>query len=136
MITLLGWGKSTLTIEERFNTNVQFGTVGMSRANENAEKLSEWVIGREGKMELDVAFRMSTASQSSIQIQARGWRGDVVNYICEGSETVQPAQSKDQSNSGEKISLSYLYKYVYFNGNYHSHCLLLLHYINYLFNDN
>lgn len=136
MITLLGWGKSTLTIEECFNTDVQFDTVGMSRANWNAEKLSQWVIGKEGKMELDVAFRMSTASQSSIQIQASGWHRDVVNYICEGSETVRPAQSKDQSNLREQISLSYLYKYVYFNDNYHSHCLLLLHYINYLFNDN
>lgn len=47
-----------------------------------------------------------------------------------------PAHSRDQSNLREKICLSYLYKYVHFDGNYHSHCLLLLHYINYLFNDN
>lgn len=45
-------------------------------------------------------------------------------------------RGKDQSNFREKISLSCLCKYVPFNDNYHSHCLLLLHYINYLFNDN
>ena len=100
------------------------------------EKLSEWLIGKEGKVELDVASRVSTASLSSFQIQARGWHRDVANYICEGTETAQPARSKDQMNFREKISLSYLYKYVHFNDNYHSHCLLLLHYINYLFNDN
>ena len=90
-------------------------------------------------MGLHVAFRMSfvlTASQSSFQIGASGWHRDVANNVCEGSKTVQPAQSKDQSNFREKITLSYLYKYVHFNDNYHSHCLLLLHYINYLFNDN
>lgn len=43
---------------------------------------------------------------------------------------------QDQSNLRENIHLSYLYKCVYFPDNYLSHCLLLLLYINYLFNGN
>lgn len=88
----------------------------------------------------DAAFRMSSVLRLLKALfkfkQVDDTVRDVANYICEGSETVQPARSKDQSNFREKISLSYLYKYVHFSDNYHSHCLLLLHYINYLFNDN
>lgn len=54
------------------------------------------MIVKERKVELDVAFRMSTASLSSFQTQACGPPRDVANYICEGSETAQPAWSKDQ----------------------------------------
>lgn len=63
-------------------------------------------------MGLYMAFRMSlvlTASQSSFPVEASEWHRDVANHICEGTEMVQPAQSKDQSNfRGENESVVFV----------------------------
>lgn len=57
------------------------------------------------------------------------------NYACEEGETVHQLRA-ETSAARESICRSYLYKYVYLDDDYHRHYLLLLHYINYLFNDN